>query len=172
MGAALENSISRMFWVGTAAAVAGGLVLAFILWLISLAWKRFTQRKLTRVERLKARLSQHRWELRNLGGVALQKFLYFILQVIVVGMIIALLFATALGEYLSLVENGTTPSLESLRRSVWLLIAIPLVFIVWSSSLFAGPVRRILLIAAFSDWQERHLINRIKQLEPEWEDTA
>jgi hypothetical protein len=160
-----------MFWVGTASAVAGGLVLAFVLWLISLAWKRFTQRKLTKAERLKARLRQHRWELRNLGAVALLKIFYLIFQAVCVGSIIANLFTFALGEYSILIENETTPSLENLRRLYWFFISIPIVFLVWTILLFVGPVRRILLLVNFSDWQERHLVKRIKQLEPNWNDT-
>jgi hypothetical protein len=160
-----------MFWVGTASAVAGGLVLAFILWLTSFAWKRFTQRKLTKAERLKARLKQHRWESRNLGWVALEKVLHFILQVIGVGTIIVFLFMFALSEYVRLVDNETAPSLEDLKRYFRFLISIPLVFAVWGILLFIGPIRRILLLANLSDWQERHLVNRIKQLEPNWNDT-
>ncbi len=167
----MEGSISHMFWVGTASAVAGGLVLAFVLWLTSLAWKRFTQRKLTKAERLKARLKQHRWESRNLGAVALLKILYLIVQAVFVGLIIVFLFNSALGEYLSLIENETTISLENLRQLVLFLIGIPIVFLVWTILLFIGPLRRILLLVAFSDWQERHLVNRIKQLEPNWNDT-
>ncbi len=167
----MEGSISHMFWVGTASAVAGGLVLAFVLWLTSLAWKRFTQRKLTKAERLKARLKQHRWESRNLGAVALLKILYLIVQAVFVGLIIVYLFTFALGEYTSLVENETTISLENLRRLFLFLIGIPIVFLVWAILLFAGPLRRILLLVALSDWQERHLVKRIKQLEPNWNDT-
>jgi hypothetical protein len=160
-----------MFWVGTASAVAGGLVLAFVLWLASLAWKRFTQRKLTKAERLKARLGQHRWESRNLGWVALLKILFFIVQAVFVGLTLVLLFTFALSEYLSLIENETTISLENVRRLFLFLIGIPIVFLVWAILLFIGPLRRIFLLVAFSGWQERHLVNRIKQLEPNWNDT-
>lgn len=159
-----------MFWVGTASAVAGGLVLALILWLISLAWKRFSQRKLTKAERLKAQLKQHRWELRHLGEVALRQIVYFILHTLVLGLIVAWLFTSALGEFLSLVEDAVTLSIENVSQLSRFLLGIPTIFVVWSLVLMAGPLRRILLLLAFDDWQERHLTNRIKQLEPDWKD--
>lgn len=153
--------------VGVIIAVVSGLLLYGLTEML----KRFTQRKLTKAERLKARLNQHRWELRNLGGVALQQVFYFILQMLIAGGTIILLYTSALGEYLSLIKDETTPSFESLRMFFWLLIGIPIVFTVWGTYLFAGPLRHILLLLSFSGWQERHLISRIKELEPDWKDT-
>lgn len=166
----LDGLISDTFWSNTVSNAIAGLAVLLIAWLINLAWKRFAQRKLTKAQRLKARLEKHRRELRNLGGVALQQIFFLILQMILVGFVTAWLFIHTSGGFLSLVADGATLSVESLRRPFLFLINLPTAFMIWSLIAIAGPVRRTLLLTVFSDWQERHLINRIKEVEPGWQD--
>lgn len=166
----MEDTFWRGFWVGTASGTAAGLIVLFVPWLIGQLIKRFSQRHLNRLGRFEAQLKQHRREQRNLGAVALHELFYFIFQIILATGVIAAIFAIGLIELLASLKGGAAPQPEELERITSTFSSIMFALAIWTLALTLGSLRRIVMFLNFADWRENRIINRIKQLKPDWKD--
>ncbi len=162
----MKDLISNTFWVGTASALAA----AFVLWLVNRIYKYMFRGYLSRAERLKIELKEHRREQGNLGAVALRELLFFILQSLTVTVICASLFTRALEKALTLATSEKALQGEDFIPVFYDLTVLLGVLAVSLSILFVFNLVRIVMLIQFADWREKHLINQIQEIEPSWKD--
>ena len=140
------------------------------MWLVSRIYKYLFRGYLSRVERLKVELKEHRREQRNLGAAALRELLFFVLQSFTVTVVCLFLFTRALEKALTLATSGKVLQGEDFIPVFYDLTVLVGVLAVSLLILFVFNFVRIFMLIQFADWREKHLINQIQEIEPSWKD--